>query len=211
MNPHDLTPGELHDRDRRRWRTFNGPQRDPTRAGKASDTPYFRRGHDRLLGPDSFMPVGEHAGKHLRACPPDYLLWVDTQPWSQTWTPWAPVHDYIQRYILPDPETAAAIALPPDPIIYLTEAGLLHTLPGHEDLLHAFAVGAINFKTLLYQKGTPPHYPLPPSKTALALRHGAHPIDRETFHQHKGQWMTYFQTSRQYIPENRRAQQLTPR
>lgn len=200
MQPH-LSPGQLGDRDRRRWRTFNGPQIDPTRQGKKSDTPYFRRGQNRILGPDDFMPTGEHAGKHLRAVPPEYLLWIDQQPWSRQWAPWEAVHSYIERYILPDAETAAAINLPVGPIIFVTEAGLLHTLPGYEDMLHAFAVGAINFKTLLYQKGPLPHYPLPPSKQAAALHHGAHPIDRETFHHHKAQWLTHFQTRRQFVPE----------
>ena len=203
MNQPHLTPGQLDDRDRRRFRTFNGPQRDPSLAGKASGTPYFRRGHGRILGPDDFMPVGEHAGKHLRAVPPEFLLWVDQQPWSKHWAPWEAVHSYIERYILPDPETASAIALPVGPIIFVTEAGLLHTLPGFEDMLHAFAVGASNFKTLLYQsKSIPPHYPLPPSKQTLSLRHGATQIDRATFHQHKTQWQTHFQTRRAFVPEN---------
>lgn len=200
MQPH-LTPGQLDDRDRRRFRTFNGPQRDPTRAGKKSDTPYFRPGKDRILGPDDFMPVGEHAGKQLRAVPPEFLLWVDQQPWSKHWAPWAAVHSYIERYILPDPETAAAIDLPAGPIIFITEGGLLHTLPGYEDMLHAFAVGALNLRTNGYTQGLPPHYQIIGSHKA-AIHHGATQIDVSTFHQHKTQWQTHFQTRRQFVSEN---------
>jgi hypothetical protein len=189
--------------DDRRHRLFNGRQRDPTRQGKASDTPYFRKGHGRVLMPDSFMPVGEHAGKHLRAVPTEYLLWVNAQPWSKTWTPWQPVHDFIERFITSDPETANTAALPAGPVIFLTKGGLLHTLPGFEDLLHAFAVGALNLRTNGYQRGTPPYYPLLLVRAHdAALRHGATQIDRGTFHQHKGQWMTHFQTNRQFVPEN---------
>lgn len=201
MHPHELTPGQLGDRYRRRWRTFNSKQIDPTRQGKATDTPYFRRGQNRILGPDDFMPTGEHAGKHLRAVPPEFLLWVDQQPWSKQWAPWAAVHSYIERYILPDPETADAINLPVGPIIFLTESWLLHTLPGYEDMLHAFAVGALNMKTASYRPGVLPHYCLEEKQYSRALRQGAKEIDRETTTQHRHQWLTHFQTRRQFVPD----------
>lgn len=217
MQPY-LTPGQLDDRDRRRFRLFNGPQPDPTRQGKRSDVPYFRKGHGRILGPDDFMPVGEHAGKHLRAVPPEFLLWVDQQPWSTTWAPWEAVHSYIERYILSDPETAAGIALPVGPVIFVDslrqwptsipcfKAGSahLHTLPGFEDFLHAFAVGALHLKTAWFQHepGKLPHYDLTVSKHASALQHGAQIITDTQLIEHRTQWRTHFQTSRQFVPEN---------
>jgi hypothetical protein len=198
--------------DDRRHRLFNGRQRDPTRQGKKTDTPYFRKGHGRVLMPDSFMPVGEHAGKHLRAVPTEYLLWVDAQPWSRQWTPWQPVHDFIERFITPDPETANTADLPTGPIIFLAPAhnlpasindpSFLHCLPGNEDLLHTFAIGAINFKTALYIRRPFPHYPLPPSKTRLALQNGAHPITPAALRDNQAQWRIYFQTNRQFVPES---------
>ncbi len=207
-----LSPGQLDDRARRKWRRFNGPQIDPTRQGKRSDTPYFRRGHGRVLMPDDFMPVGQHAGKHLRAVPVDYLLWVDSQPWSRDWTPWAPVHDFIDRFIQTDPETADAANLPIGPIIYIwrdanSPLRMLHCLPGNEDLLHAFAVGALHLKTADYlsthkNRGLEiPYYSLPANKVLTAIACGASCIPDTELAHHRQQWRTYHQTRPKFTPD----------
>ena len=188
------------------WRT--APV-DPTRPFQKAGVPYFRRGHDRALMPDNFMPVGEHAGKHLRAVPVDYLIWVDSQPWSRHWAPWAAVHDFIERFIT-DPEAAAAHNVPTGPVIFvdvlrkhvttnplfIPGSAHLHCLPGNEDLLHAFAIGALHLKTAWYQRGRLPHYDLTVAKHAAALRHGAHLITDPQLIEHKDNWLAYFQSKR---------------
>ena len=172
--------------------------------------PYFRRGHDRVLMPDDFMPLGTHAGKHLRAVPVDYLLWVDDQPWSRQWTPWQPVHDFIERFIRSDADTLEAIDFP-DPRFYLTElappkpsdpqipafrAGIarLYTDPGHanEDLLHAYAIGCLNLRTTSYQRGAPPYYELTVGKHSTALRTGCHLATPEQYSTTRQDWQAWF-------------------
>lgn len=206
------------DQTKRRYRTFDGPQRDPTARHKAKGIPYFRKGHDRVLMPDDFMPVGTHAGKHLRAVPVDYLLWVDAQPWSKHWGPWEPVHDYMTRFILDSQDTDGARA-PTTPIIFVDGcvirpnasgpfvegSSCLHTLPGHEDCLHAFAVGALKLRSewYLYQGVSFPHYPLTTRKHDLALQCGAVEIDRTTVADHTATWHQYFATKRLPIAEDR--------
>lgn len=189
------------------WRT--APQ-DPTRPFKDSGTPYFRAGKNRVLMPHDFMPVGTHAGKHLRAVPMDYLLWVDAQPWSRFWTAWEPVHDYLTRHV-PDPADAAdGYGVPTTPILFVDrlrkwptkikvfEAGSahLHTLPGHEDLLHAFAVGALGLSVRYYQRGQLPHYDLTRNKHGQAMKHGAIQITDQQMIENKNTWLQFYQTKR---------------
>lgn len=189
------------------WRT--APV-DPTRPFKKAGVPYFRRGHDRVLMPDDFMPVGQHAGKHLRAVPVDYLLWVDEQPWSREWAPWQAVHDFIERFITDPAEAAATHAVPTGPVIFVDalrrhpteiqcfKAGSahLHCLPGYEDLLHTFAVAALRLQTAWYQRGRLPHYDLTVAKHAAALRAGALLIPDKQLIEHQANWLAYFQTKR---------------
>ena len=177
------------------WRT--APP-DPTRHHKESGTPYFRPGHDRVLMPDDFMPVGEHARKHLRAVPPEYLLWVDRQLWSRHWLAWKPVSDYISRHLIQQDH----IAIPPNDILYVDALrkqshAHLHTLPGFEDLLHAFVVGALSLSRDWYQPGKLPHYDLTVNKHAQALRNGARLIDDTQLIAHKDTWIQYFKSKRQ--------------
>lgn len=186
------------------WRT---PPQDPTRAFKKSGTPYFRPGHDRVLMPDDFMPVGEHARKHLRSVHPEYLLWVDRQPWSRRWDAWKPVSDYISRF----PPSIENLAMPPDDILYVDAlrkhptripcfqkgSAHLHTLPGFEDLLHAFVVGALSLSRDWYQPGKLPHYDLTVNKHAQALRYGVRLISDSQLIAHKDTWVQYFRSKRQ--------------
>jgi hypothetical protein len=194
-------------RKERFWRT--APQ-DPTKLHKQHGVPYFRPGHDRVLMPSSFMPVGEHAGKQMQAVSASYLVWVDDQPWSRQWVGWAPVTDFIDRFIRSDAETLAAIDFP-YPRFYLTElappkpsdpqipafrAGIarLYTDPGHanEDLLHAFAVGCLHLRTNTYHRGAPPYYDVTVGKHCSALRNGA---QLATFQQQRssaGEWRNHF-------------------
>ena len=187
------------DNDRRRHRLFNGPQIDPTHEAAKRGVPYFRAGHGRVLMPDSFMPVGQHAGKHLRAVPVAYLRWVNAQPWAAQWRPWQPVADYLTRF--PVPEANAEVC---PPIIFVdtltpcvpTKAWRwpscchLHCLPGHEDKLHAFALGALGLERRWYQqpRGSMPHYDLNEAKQELALGHGAELVDRQQMVEHLRRW-----------------------
>lgn len=190
------------------WRT---PPKDPTKAHRKSGTPYFRRGQGRILMPDDFMPAGEHAGKHLRAVPVDYLVWVDAQPWSRHWAPWIPVSDYISRFVTSDAETSGAIETPPaSSILFMDElrkhptrikcfeagSAHLHTLPGHEDLLHAFAVGGLGLSRDYYQLGRLPHYDLTVGKHAQALRLGVTLVPDRQLIDHKDTWVQFFASKR---------------
>lgn len=199
------------------WRT---KPKDPTRAFAKAGLPYYARRAttERILMPDDFMPVGEHAGKHLRAVPHDYLLWVNAQPWSKRWPHWQPVADYISRFLLDASDSQETIvnncqqlstAQPSTPLFYVDrprqwptqikcfKAGSshLHCLPGWEDYLHAFTVGALGLSRDYYQPGKLPHYDLTLSKHAQALQHPCvQLIEDQQLISHKDQWLTFFQT-----------------
>jgi len=215
------------------WRT---PPKDPTRAARRAGVPYHARRSiaadgTRILMPDDFMPVGEHAGKHLRAVPADYLLWVNSQPWAARWAHWQPVADYLSRFPLSgsgsdqplqtiangsgsDP-SATANAPQVQPIFYVDslrqypthircfKAGSahLHCLPGFEDFLHAFVVGALHLSRDYYQPGRLPHYDLTVGKHQQALQHPCVQLisDRQLI-EHKTQWLQFFQ-SRPKLPQ----------
>jgi len=174
-------------RDRERfWRT---PPPDPTRAFKKSGTPYYRPGKNRVLMPNDFMPIGPHAGKHMRAVPTDYLHWVNTQPWSKDWPHWQPIADYLDRF--PSEETSNSLQ-----VIFITPLrGLfaeLHTLPGHDDKLHTFVLGTgVTDRSQFWDnpKYTEyPHYRLAERRCQLALDHGAELSDATTRLSHIRQW-----------------------
>lgn len=177
------------------WRT---PPPDPTQLPAAAEVPYFRPGHQRVLMPDDFMPVGEHARKHLRAVPPAYLHWVNSQPWAQHWHPWQPVADYLTRFPLPAdlPATPAVIFVSPlDPCTPTRlwpwpSISSLHTLPGYEDLLHAFALGALGLQRRWFHRhhGALPHYELHEVGQDRALGHGAELADRAQVTEHLRLW-----------------------
>lgn len=178
---------------------WNTPPPDPTQLPAAAEVPYFRPGHQRVLMPDDFMPVGEHARKHLRAVPPAYLQWVNAQPWARDWHHWQPVADYLTRFPLP-----AVLPDIPSPVIFVSplkpctvskawrwpSMSQLHTLPGHEDLLHAFALGALGIERRWYQRhyGALPHYELHESGQSHALSHGAVLADRVQVSDHLDLW-----------------------
>lgn len=194
-------------RKERFWRT--APV-DPTRPFKKAGIPYRKPGSS-FLTPSNFMPVGEHAGKQMQAVPPAYLLWVDDQKWSRTWTGWSTVHDFIDRYIRCDSDALESFDLPPEPFLFLTalkapsagdpqipafRAGIakLYTLPGHqyEDLLHAFACGCLNLRTTAYNRGAPPYYQLTVGKHSTALRQGATLTTTEQFTTTRQDWQAWF-------------------
>lgn len=198
-----------HD-DERRYQLFNGRQIDPTRAPKRAGTSYFARRSitregKRHLMPDDFMPAGPHASKHLRAVPPDYLLWVDRQPWSKDWVQWGPVADFIRNYVLSDPETAETIAVVTQPVIFVDPlaqyptslrcfkdgSSHLHTLPGHLDLLQTFAQGALGLDPGWFQNKELPHFDLTVRKHRLALDCGAVEIDRRQLIAHRDIWRQF--------------------
>lgn len=190
------------------WRT---PPKDPTRAPRRAGVPYHARRsvgarEMPILMPSDFMPIGAHAGKHLHAVPADYLLWVNSKPWARRWRAWQPVADYLSRFPLPQ---APSEALAQDgPLFYVDAArkhptqirifqagsSHLHCLPGWEDYLHAFALGALGLQREWYQNSALPHYDLTLTKHALALENGAQLISDPQLIEHKRQWIQFFQT-----------------
>jgi len=195
-------------RRERFWRTApKNPAREAAKRGHS----YFRRGI-RILDPHASMPCGEHQGKLMRAVPLDYLLWVDSQPWSQHWDPWPAVHDYLNRYVRSDPETQNTLPALPTPTFFVDHlrawptkircfkdgSSHLHCLPGHEDLLHAFAVGALNLSRDWYQPGRLPHYDLAPKRHTHALRLGAVLIEDNQLMQHQNTWLEFYRSNPQF-------------
>ena len=190
-------------RDKERfWRT---KPKDPTAAFRKSGVPYYRPGKQRVLMPDDFMPLGPHAGKHMRAVPTDYLLWVNAQPWAANWPHWQPIADYISRCIIIfyDPPATTAIFFVdrlrqwPTPIkCFRAGSSHLHTLPGWEDHLHTFALGALGLQRSWYQNGKGlPHYDLTFGKHHQALKHPCvQQIPDEQMISNKTQWLQFFRT-----------------
>ena len=185
------------------WRT---PPPDPTKAFRKSGVPYYRPGKNRVLMPDDFMPLGPHAGKHLRAVPPDYLLWVHAQDWSKNWVQWRPVADFIDRFITSDPETEHRASYPTTPVIFVDpiqqqstsiikcfQAGSSHlnTLPGHLDLLQTFGIGALALNPDWLQHRVCPHFDLTIRKHQLAIQCGAIAISRAEIADHIDQWRQF--------------------
>lgn len=204
-------PAIFNDDDKRRHRFWNTAPPDPTKAARQGKGSYFRPGHNRVLMPDSFMPTGEHAGKTMRAVPLDFLLWVNAQLWAVNWDSWQPVADYISRFITADQDTPSSLPELPSPTFYLAPlsqsqslkvspspllkvCSALHCLPGHEDLLHAFAVGGLNLSRDWYQPGALPHYLLTKTRHDHALRLGAQSISTQQQSQHTSQWIDYYRS-----------------
>lgn len=203
-------PRIFSDEDRRRFRLFNGRQIDPTAAARRGLGNYFRPGHDRILMPDDFMPCGEHAGKHLRAVPPDYLLWVDAQPWSAHWDAWLPVKDYLTRFNQERRTTNQEPLFYVDPLqkwptkirCFKDGSSHLHTLPGWEDYLHAFVVGALKLSRDYYQPGQLPHYDLTVGKHHHALKWNCvQQIDKHQLITHRDQWLQFYRSKPQMSPD----------
>lgn len=203
--------------DYKRHRLFNGPQIDPTRrAKKRGHDHYASRNRSRILMPDDFLPLGPHAGKHLRAVPVDYLLWVNQQPWAAQWSRWQPVADYISRFLVSDPETPPTADIPVGPVIFVDEIQQypgptarcfrdgschLHTLPGFLDLLQTFAIGALDLDPDWLQHKTMPHFDLTKGKRELALQHGAQPVDRRQVGYHIRRWREFRDSRPQPTPD----------
>lgn len=208
------SPSDEQRRKERFWRT---PVPDPTRLAKRAGVPHYARrsvtrAGARVLMPDDFIPVGEHASKHLRAVPLDYLLWVNAQPWARHWPHWQPVADYISRFLLDASDSdhpASCIEHPCGPLFFVDRirkhptplrcfqpgSSHLHCLPGHEDRLHAFALGALGLDRQWYQNGALPHYDLTVVKHQQALSHPAvQEIPDRQLIDHKEQWLQFFRT-----------------
>lgn len=195
--------GPIKDEDeRRRFRFWNTAPVNPLAQAKKSGTPYLGRG--RVLMPESAMPVGEHVGKTMRQVPHAYLRWVQAQPWAADWQHWQPVADYLSRFPLPPaPEGVAAIALFVDPLVACPRTprwrwptvSRLHCLPGAEDYLHAFAVGALGLDRRWYlTHGVEfPHYALNESRQSLALGLGAYLLDHRQTTEHARVWRAHWQ------------------
>ncbi len=164
----------------------------------------------RPLMTHSPCPMGPYAGKHLHQVPSEWLLWVDAQPWASDWPAWQPLRDYIARH--PGQVTGD---VPRIPLIFvercrkhLKGTGIfaagsahLHTLPGHEDKLHAFAIGALDLRRDWYQFGSVPHYDVTVGKHALALRCGALLIEDTQLVEHCQMWREFFSTKPQMDPD----------
>jgi hypothetical protein len=166
---------------RRREQFWRTKPPDPTQQHAKAGVPYYRPGQSRVLMPDDFMPLGPHAGKHLRAVPAAYLAWVNAQPWSAAWPHWQPVADFLTRFPLP----------PHDPVhaeMYVTalrhDHAELYCLPGHNDYLHTFAEGALRLDRRHFWNNPRqvewPHYRLTARLHDAALGHGAVLVDAST-------------------------------
>lgn len=197
-----------HD-DLRRHRLFNGPQIDPTRRAKKLSIPHYAcRNKTRALMPDDFMPLGPHAGKHLRAVPTDYLLWVNAQPWSKTWSQWEPVADYISRCLLDASDSDLAVIFV-DPLqvwptatkIFRAGSSHLHTLPGYFDHLHTFALATLSLRPDWFQHKECPHYDLTVAKHQQALDAGATLIDRRRMAAHIILWRDFRNAKPKPLPD----------
>ncbi len=204
--------------EKRRERFWRTAPPDPARVAKRSGRSYFRAGHGRVLTPHDMMPCGEHQGKHMRAVPADYLLWVNAQPWAPRWLPWQPVADYLTRYHPGDEAQLVTIDTPlpspPENVVLYTDmlqkwltdipcfkdgSSHLHCLPGFEDCLHAFAVGALGLKRAWYQRGVPPHYDLSAKRHAWALHHPClRLIEDPQLIEHRRLWREHFASRPQF-------------
>jgi hypothetical protein len=200
--------------DYRRHRLYNGPQIDPTRrAAKAGIPHYGTRNRSRVLMPDDFIPIGPHAGKHLRAIDPAYLLWVNAQAWSQCWVQWQPVADYISRFLIEASDSDLSRVPMTSPIftdrlqIWPTErkcfkngSSHLHCLPGWEDYLHTFALGALALDPRWHENKLLPHYELTKRKHQLALECGAREIPDTQMRDHTRLWKQFRDTPPAKLP-----------
>ncbi|MBN8422854.1 MAG: hypothetical protein J0L73_28355 [Verrucomicrobia bacterium] len=207
-----MSAWSLSNEEQARERFWRTPVPDPTRTSKRAGVAHFaKRNTLRALMPSDFIPIGEHQGKHLHAVPHDYLLWVNAQPWSKTWPQWQPIADYIDRNLLDasDSDRIEHYREDSTPIFFVDalrqyptklrcfQAGSshLHCLPGHEDRLHAFAVGCLRLSRDYYQGGKLPHYDLTVGKHAQALQHRyVELITDKQLIQHKDQWLEFFRT-----------------
>jgi len=197
------------DNDKRRHRLFNGPQHDPTALAKRAGLPHYARRSvtatgARVLMPSDFMPVTEHAGKHLHAVPHEFLRWVDAQPWAATWHDWAPVRDYLQRFPLPEPRienrelrtvsicvTTIEVHAAAKGLFKDGAARLYAPQDDHQPHLHAFACGAVGLRRDWCRPAdatAPPHYLLTPARQELALSMGAELVTRRQQDEHAGHW-----------------------
>lgn len=195
-----MSQWSLSSKDKNSERFWRTKPKDPTRAFAQSGTPYYRPGKNRVLMPDDFMPLGPHSGKHLRAVPHDYLLWVNAQPWSKHWPHWQPVADYISRFLLDasDSDQGGGVSRPlleNGPIFYIDPKNRLYTLPGHEDLLQTLAQAVLHAQPADYQTGAPPHYQLN-NREFLTVQRLPHvqKTNTPTTQDHRELWIQYFQT-----------------
>ncbi len=187
---------EETDAEYRKRRLFEGPQADTSLRGQKWGLSY--RNHRRQhLHPDDFSPLPVLAGKHLRAISPALLLWCDAQPWAERWEMWQPVREYLTRHPVegtPPVEVPifvdALTVWPGARGIFKDGSCHLHKLPGFEDYLHAFALGAVGMRFNWFQNhaGKVPHYDLTAARQQVAIQCGAVLIDRQQMGQHIARW-----------------------
>lgn len=195
--------------EERRHQLFNGPQYDPSLRGARLGLGY-QHGRRTSLQPDDFAPIPIWAGRHVRAIPPEWLLWVQAQPWAASWKLWQGVADYLSRYPdLLEGRSAPDIALHVDPVAPRTTGpacfrkhGSCHLyalpLPGFPadyttPYLSAFACGALGMSLTWLQtsRSGVPHYDLTPDRQARALQAGAALVDRRQFAAHIQLWRSH--------------------
>lgn len=182
---------------------WNTAPADPVALAARAAVPYQRGGRSRPLGPDDFMPVGEHVGKTMRQVPAAYLSWVNAQPWAATWRHWEPVAEYLTRHALPVSEThSLTVSKSPSPVLFCDTLTPCTPEPGwrfesysrlytpsedHGPYLHAFAIGALGLERRHYQTpaGALPHYRLSEVGQERALSLGAELADRRTAQRHE--------------------------
>lgn len=219
MSPWSASNAQL--RKEKFWRT---KPPDPTQPFRKAGVPYYaKRAHGSRsnLTPSDFMPIGPHAGKHLHAVPPDYLLWVNAQPWSRNWVQWHPIADFISRFLIDASDSDLSSGPPFSPLspvqtqlIYVDPiqqwptkikcfqpgSSHLHTLPGHLDLLQTFGIGALALNPDWFQHKECPHFDLTIRKHQLALQCGAVEIPRRQFAEHLQQWRQFRNSQPKFTP-----------
>ena len=152
---------------------------------------------------DSPFPFGEHLGKTMRQVPPDFLRWVDEQPWADTWHAWAPVRDYLQRHPLPEPKDelqARPVSIYVSPIrvdpgargVFREGAARLYVAQeAHLEPLRCFAAGALDLRVDWMRAAdatAPPHFLVTPEKQARALGLGAELVTLRQMDEHTWHW-----------------------
>lgn len=85
--------------DEKQWRWWNTAPADPVMQAAEAGVGHYNRVLGRVLMPDSFMPLGEHRQKTMRHVPAQYLLYVWGDKALRANPRWAPVLDYIARFL----------------------------------------------------------------------------------------------------------------
>ena len=147
----------------RKDRFWNTSPPNVTEQARQAGRAHFNRSLHAVLMPQSVMPIGPHTGKLMERVPPDYLAWVQAQPWAADWHPWHPVADYLTRFPTENSEPRTENNEWPSHICTVTpmqacaptqdwtypEHALLRCHRDtwlHEDKYHTFALGALGLR-----------------------------------------------------------------